>query len=169
MTNLKTFLWMFFKKQCQKTHSQKFRVGVGAIIVNQNGLVFAGMRKDRANVWQLPQGGVIIGESPKIAVYREIEEETGIKPESLKLIAQNDTLLAYELPPALRSKIVRGQVHYWFIFRFTATDDKITLGDQKEFINWKWMTMDEIVGQIVPFKRCVYQQLLDFYRKNVKN
>lgn len=160
---------MLFRKRSKKTHSQKFRAGIGAIIVNQKGLVFAGLRKGYIKAWQLPQGGILIGETPQAAAYREIEEETGIKPEYLKLIAQYQTLLAYELPEDLRSEIVRGQVHYWFIFRFIATDDKITLGDQKEFINWKWMTMDELVGQIVPFKRSVYQRLLDFYRKNIKN
>lgn len=146
-----------------QTSTQKFRAGVGAIIVNSDGLVFAGKRKGIFNAWQFPQGGMLIGETPQMAVYREIREETGIHQDSLQLVAQRENLLAYELPAKLRSELIRGQVHYWFLFRFTDSDDKITLGDQLEFESWQWMEFDDILAQIVPFKKHVYEQLKEFY------
>jgi putative (di)nucleoside polyphosphate hydrolase len=154
-------------KRNYQTSTQKFRAGVGAIIVNANGLVFAGKRKGSFKAWQFPQGGILIGETPQAAVYREIEEETGIKPESLDLIAQNEDLIAYELPPELRSELVRGQIHYWFLFRFIDSDDKITLGDRVEFENWQWMEFDDILAQIVSFKKRVYEQLKIFFKQHV--
>jgi len=154
-------------KRNYQTSTQKFRAGVGAIIVNANGLVFAGKRKGSFKAWQFPQGGILIGETPQTAVYREIEEETGIKSESLELIAQNEDLLAYELPPEFRSELVRGQIHYWFLFRFIDSDDKITLGDRVEFESWQWMEFDDILAQIVSFKKRVYEQLKTFFEQHV--
>ncbi len=134
--------------------------------MNKDGLVFAGKRKGSAKAWQFPQGGILIGETPQIAVYREIEEETGIGAESLELIAQNEDLLAYELPPELRSELVRGQIHYWFLFRFIDSDDQITLGDGVEFGSWQWMKFDDILTQIVSFKKRVYERLKIFFEQH---
>lgn len=155
-------------KRTDQTSTQKFRAGVGAIIVNSKGLVFAGKRKTPIQTWQFPQGGILIGETPQIAVYREIEEETGIKPESLELIAQKKDLLAYELPPHLRSDLVRGQTHYWFLFRFIDSNDKITLGDRVEFESWQWMEFDDVLEQIIPFKKRAYEQLKNFFEQYVE-
>jgi putative (di)nucleoside polyphosphate hydrolase len=149
------------KKVRQKEHrAQTFRAGVGAMILNQNGKVLALERRDIPGAWQLPQGGLDAGETPLEAVRREVREETGIEPGRLELLASASRPLAYELPPEARSpKTGRGQVLYWFLFRFTGPEEAITLGDHKEFIDWKWMPMERLAIEVVSFKQPVYQEL----------
>ena len=140
--------------------SQTFRAGVGAVIVDQTGRVLALERKDAPGAWQLPQGGLNVGEALIEAVRREIREETGIQASDLSQISIQPQILAYELPKEKRSKKTgRGQVHYWFLFRYEGSNEAITLGDKKEFKNWKWLSMDELTSNVVAFKKTVYQEL----------
>jgi putative (di)nucleoside polyphosphate hydrolase len=150
--------------------SQTFRAGAGAIIVNQAGRVLALERRDIPGAWQMPQGGLKIGEDPLEAAKREIREETGIEDADLQLISALDRLLAYELPPGDRSrKTGRGQVQYWFVFRYRGTDERITLGDQKEFVRWKWSSMDDIASHVVAFKKPVYKELLGYFAHQLRS
>jgi len=145
--------------------SQKFRAGVGAIILSTSGKVLSLERKDIPGAWQLPQGGLDEDESPLEAVKREVYEETGIEAQGLELLSSESRLLAYELPAEARTrKTGRGQVQYWFLFQFTGQDNAITLGDQKEFRAWQWMSMDDLTARIVSFKQPVYQELLKDFR-----
>lgn len=140
---------------------QTFRVGVGAVIMNDSGKVLALERKDVPGAWQMPQGGMKIGEGPLDAATREIKEETGIKKKYLQKMSSLSRPLFYELPKEHRSqKTGRGQIQYWFVFRFLGSDDDITLGDNKEFSRWKWTTMDEVVANVVEFKKPVYKELV---------
>jgi putative (di)nucleoside polyphosphate hydrolase len=150
------------KKSNKKEHgAQTFRAGAGAVILNENGNVLALERKDIPGAWQLPQGGLHEDETPLEAARREVEEETGISPDQLDLLTSASRLLAYELPPEYRSqRIGRGQVQYWFLFRFTGQEKAITLGDHKEFKDWKWMSMEKLATQVVSFKQPVYQELV---------
>ncbi len=137
-----------------------FRAGTGAVIINEQGLVLGLERRKIPDAWQFPQGGLDEGETPLEGVKREILEETGIREESLELLATTPRWLAYELPEEVRNaKTGRGQVQRWFLFRFTGNEEEITLGDQKEFISWQWMSMDEMIAKIVSFKRPVYEEL----------
>jgi len=147
-------------RKSEEAPSQTFRAGAGAVILNSEGQVLALERTDHRDSWQMPQGGLQPGEEPLQAVEREIEEETGIKRCYLDPLEPLDRPLFYELPPGSRSsKTGRGQVQYWFVFRFLGKDKKITLGDKKEFCAWKWLPMDELVATVVPFKRDVYREV----------
>ena len=147
----------------KEERSETFRAGVGAVIVNQAGDVLALERRDIPGAWQMPQGGLKIGESPLVAVKREVREETGIDEGDLETMLTVDRPLAYELPINHRSKKTgRGQVQYWFVFRYQGTDERITLGDKKEFTRWKWISMDELVASVVSFKRPVYEELVGY-------
>jgi putative (di)nucleoside polyphosphate hydrolase len=140
--------------------SETFRAGVGAVIVNDANLVLALERLDVPGAWQMAQGGLHPDEDPLEGAKREIREETGIEPSELSLMFPIERLLAYEIPPNLRSrKTGRGQVQYWFVFRFLGKDDDITLGERKEFGRWKWSSIDELVEHVVAFKRPVYEEL----------
>lgn len=151
-----------------KAPVQTFRAGVGAVIVNNDGLVLALERKDVPGAWQFPQGGLDGDEKPLEAVKREILEETGIEENDLALLSTAPRWLAYELPREMRSKkIGRGQVQRWFLFRFTGLDEAITLGDKKEFNAWKWMLMAEMISSVVPFRHPVYQEIGELFKPHL--
>ena len=133
-------------------------------------MVLAFERKDVRGAWQLPQGGMNIGEAPLEAVRREICEETGILASDLQLISTEPKMLVYELPKEYRSKKTgRGQVHYWFLFRYKGSDEAITLGDNKEFRGWTWLSMVELTYRVVAFKKTVYQELASYFAREFGN
>ena len=141
-----------------------YRAGVGIVLLNDRGLVFVGRRSDTPGAWQMPQGGIDRGETPREAAIRELEEETGA--DKVELIAESRGWLSYDLPPQIAARVwrgrYRGQRQKWFVFRFTGTDADIDLGARRpEFDAWKWAPPAEIAAQIVPFKRALYRALLE--------
>ena len=140
------------------------RIGVGAIVLNNENKVFVGKRKDNpVNKWQMPQGGVDKNESFLSAMRRELDEETSIK--NIQIIKEIDGWFEYELPKNLLGIIwkgkFRGQKQKWFIVRFTGEESEINLKTKHpEFIEWKWGERDELPKIIVDFKKDVYDKLL---------
>ena len=140
------------------------RVGVGAIVLNNENKIFVGKRKDNPiNKWQMPQGGVNENENFLNAMKRELNEETSIK--SIKILKELDEWFEYELPKNLLGIVwkgkFRGQKQKWFIARFTGREDEISLKTKHpEFIEWKWIEMNELPNVIVNFKKNVYEKLL---------
>ena len=141
-----------------------FRTGVGIIVLNSNNKVFVGKRKDNpVDKWQMPQGGVDPGETFLEAMKRELVEETSIR--SIKILKELDYWLEYELPKNLIGIIwkgqYRGQKQKWFIARFVGLDNEINLNTKKpEFIEWKWLEINELPNVIVDFKKNVYKRLV---------
>ena len=140
------------------------RIGVGVIVLNDENKVFVGKRKDNpVDKWQMPQGGVDKNENFLNAMKRELYEETSIK--SIKVLKELDELLEYELPKDLLGIIwkgkFRGQKQKWFIARFIGEENEINLKTKHpEFIEWKWIEMNELPSVIVDFKKDVYEKLL---------
>ena len=143
-----------------KLPPQYFRAGVGAVIFNNDGRVLVFERSDIPGAWQLPQGGLKEDEEPSTAVFREIEEETGISQDDLRFVDQYPEPLAYELPPAARRKKTgRGQAQYWFLFEFTGNDNKIDISRNDEFQTWNWRTIKELLSETVDFRIQIYRHL----------
>lgn len=139
---------------------QTFRAGVGAVIRRADGKVLALRRADDPSAWQFPQGGLKQGEEPLQALFREVQEETGIGRMHLTLQSSTPRLLSYELPKKYRSRRTgRGQTLYWFSLIFTGQDELITMGNRKEFSAWQWMNMGDLVAVVSPFRRELYAQL----------
>ena len=140
------------------------RTGVGIVVLNLKNKVFVGKRKDNPfDKWQMPQGGVELNESLLIAMKRELEEETSIK--SIEVLKEFDNWLEYELPKNLLGIIwkgkFRGQKQKWFISRFIGNDDEININTmQPEFIQWKWLEINELTAVSVDFKKDVYKEIL---------
>jgi len=131
--------------------------------------VLALERSDVPGAWQLPQGGLEPGEEPLDAVMREIEEETGIEPRLLDPVTQEYRLLTYELPEAYRSgKTGRGQTQYWFLFKYSGTDEDIRPDRSREFSQWKWTSMEKLVSEVVEFRKPVYEELANFLENHRK-
>ena len=140
------------------------RNGVGVIVLNNENKVFVGKRKDNpVDRWQMPQGGVDIGESYLSAMKRELYEETSIK--SIEILKEINGFFEYELPKNLVGIIwkgkFRGQKQKWFITRFIGNENEINLQTKNpEFIDWKWIIPDELPKTIVDFKKKMYDELL---------
>ena len=140
------------------------RIGVGAIVLNQKNKIFVGKRKDNpVDKWQMPQGGVDKNENFLTAMKRELHEETSIK--NIQIIKELDGWFHYELPKNLLGIIwkgkFRGQKQKWFVVRFNGEESEINLKTKHpEFIEWKWIEMNELPSVIVDFKKDVYEKLL---------
>ena len=141
------------------------RNGVGVIVLNNENKVFVGKRKDNpVDKWQMPQGGVDIGESYLSAMKRELYEETSIK--SIEILKEINGFFEYELPKNLVGIIwkgkFRGQKQKWFITRFIGNENEINLQTENpEFIEWKWIIPDDLPKTIVDFKKKMYVELLE--------
>ena len=140
------------------------RLGVGAVVLNKKNQVFVGKRKDNPiDKWQMPQGGVNTGENLIDAMKRELHEETSIQ--NIKILNEIDGWFEYELPKNLLGRIwrgrYRGQKQKWFVVKFLGNDGEINLQtDKPEFIEWRWLDIENLPNVIVDFKRKVYEQLL---------
>ncbi len=147
-----------------------YRPCVGVTLINPQGLIFAGRRLDStAEAWQMPQGGIDDGETPRVAALRELVEETGIKSAHVKFVAKTHHWLTYDLPPELLGKVwggkYRGQRQKWFLFRFDGNDSEVDIAkDHPEFSAWRWIGAEELLASIVPFKREVYSQVIQSFR-----
>jgi putative (di)nucleoside polyphosphate hydrolase len=149
--------------------AQYFRVGAGAVILNEVGLVFATERKEVPGAWQLPQGGLDHNEEPLHALYRELFEETGIREADLELLGNLSEPLAYELPPELRkSKTGRGQVQYWFLFRYKGDENTIDISSGGEASSWQWMHFGSLVNTVAGFRKSLYEKLFDRFNDHLK-
>ena len=143
-----------------------YRRNVGVMLANRRGEVFVGQRLDNDQAaWQMPQGGIDKGESPRDAALRELFEETGVDPALVTIEAETEGWLPYELPVDLVPKIwkgrYRGQEQKWFLMRFQGADSDIDIAtEHPEFSSWRWLAPDDLVAHIVPFKRKVYERVL---------
>jgi putative (di)nucleoside polyphosphate hydrolase len=143
-----------------------YRPCVGVMLINAADEVFVGQRNDRHKAaWQMPQGGVEKGEDPRDAALRELEEETGVSRDLVEVITESADWLPYDLPHDLVPQIwkgrYRGQEQKWFLLRFKGTDDQVNIETaQPEFAAWQWLPVSRLVESIVPFKRDVYERVI---------
>lgn len=153
--------------------SLPYRPCVGVVLVNRDGLIFAGQRLDSTvPAWQMPQGGIDEGEKPRAAALRELWEETGVTKDKVEFVAKTADWVTYDLPPELLGKVwggkFRGQKQKWFLFRFNGTDADVKIDtEHPEFARWRWIGADEMVASIVPFKRAVYEQVVAEFRPHL--
>ena len=142
-----------------------YRPCVGILLLNRDGLVFVGQRINmQSDVWQMPQGGIDDGEAPRAAALRELAEETGI--DAVEVIGESRDWHRYDLPEELLGRVwrgrYRGQEQKWFVMRFLGTDRDVDLdAHEREFRVWQWMEAAAMVRQIIPFKRAVYDAVVE--------
>lgn len=145
-----------------------YRPCAGVMLVNADRRVFVGQRIDSApgsEAWQMPQGGIDKGEEAVDAALRELQEETGVAPHLVSVLAQSGQELFYDLPDHLMGRMwggrYRGQRQWWFLLQFHGSDSDIDIGtEHQEFRTWQWVDPDRLVDLIVPFKRELYDRIV---------
>jgi putative (di)nucleoside polyphosphate hydrolase len=140
--------------------SANFRAGVVAVVTNAAGELLVFERRDVRGAWQLPQGGIDVGEDPRQAVWRELGEETGLDERHVELIAEFPSWVVYEFPEHVRRDGKRlGQAQRWFTFR--ALHDGIEpQPDDVEFVAWRWVDPAWLLDHVVEFRRHAYRTVL---------
>lgn len=142
-----------------------YRPNVGIILANTEGRVLWARRIGQ-EAWQFPQGGIAKNETPEQALYRELNEEVGLKPEHVEVVAQTEGWLKYDLPKKYirtdSSRVCIGQKQKWFLLRFLSDDTNVHVdkGSPPEFDTWRWVSFWYPLNQVVEFKRDVYRQAL---------
>jgi putative (di)nucleoside polyphosphate hydrolase len=142
----------------------EYRPGVGMVLLNASGDVFLGRRSDiKEESWQMPQGGIKRGESPREAALRELQEEIGTK--NVEILAESDDWLFYDVPKELAERAwgagFRGQRQKWFVMLFKGRDAEISVGTgQAEFDAWRWVPPSELIALATSFKRRLYMNVI---------
>jgi putative (di)nucleoside polyphosphate hydrolase len=156
----------------------RFRHGVGMVLVNRSNQVFAGKRTATntkmvawflKKPWQMPQGGIELNENPLDAAMRELSEEIGTN--NVEIIAETENWLEYTLPKQLRRKhsTMTGQRQKWFLMRYLGDDSDFNLNNSshKEFDVWRWMYFQNVIRLSVNFKRQLYIEVFRQFRKHL--
>lgn len=145
-----------------------FRPGVGMMILNKDNKVFVGKRLDtKTDRWQMPQGGIDLGETPSKAAFREMEEEIGSNKGNI--IAESKYWYSYRIPSNVSHKLWNGQYcgqkQKWFLIRFCGKDEDINIKTElPEFEDWMWVDIDQLLSLIIPFKKKLYKQVIEEFR-----
>lgn len=141
-----------------------YRPCAGMMVINKDNEVFVGRRLDMvSHYWQMPQGGIDAGELALEAAHRELLEEIGTQ--KVELLHSLKEWIEYDLPADLIGKVwkgkYRGQKQKWFLFRFLGEDSDINIATKHaEFAEWKWSSRENLISEIVPFKRDIYETIV---------
>lgn len=144
--------------------ASRYRPGVGIVLLNDKGEVFIGRRSDvKHEAWQMPQGGMDQGESPREAALRELREEIGT--DNADVLAESEHWLYYDVPPGLAQHAWQGrwqgQRQKWFVMAFKGSDSDIDVATpDAEFNAWRWVSPLELAALAVSFKRQLYRRVL---------
>ena len=149
--------------------SLPYRPNVGMLILSVYNLIWVGERSDMPGAWQMPQGGMEQGESVSQAFYREVSEEVGLLPSKLEILRVSDQPMRYEFPLHVMRRQPDnkycGQEQNWVAARLTGRDSDINIHtEEPEFRNWRWVTEEQLLDLIVPFKRETYLKVLREFR-----
>jgi putative (di)nucleoside polyphosphate hydrolase len=159
-----------------------YRPCVGVTLINRDGRVFVGRRSegpehiDETHVWQMPQGGIDPGEEPFACALRELYEETNVR--SVEHLGEIEEWLAYDIPRDIVGQAwqgrYRGQRQKWFALRFAGEDTEIDIASpgggahKPEFIAWRWEPIENLPELVVPFKRPVYERVVEAFRPLIR-
>ncbi|MFV2056411.1 MAG: RNA pyrophosphohydrolase [Thiohalomonadales bacterium] len=142
-----------------------YRANVGIVLCNSQGQLLWARRIGR-NEWQFPQGGIKHDETPEQALYRELGEEIGLKPQHVSILGNTLGWLYYKLPKWMvrrgQEPLCIGQKQVWYLLKLCASESAICLDRfaQPEFDRWRWVGYWQPLEEVVSFKREVYMKAL---------
>jgi putative (di)nucleoside polyphosphate hydrolase len=143
------------------------------MLINDDKKIFVGKRIDnQSDAWQMPQGGIDAGEDEDFAMFRELQEETGINEKLVNIIKKSENYFYYNLPYKLQKKFwggkYLGQKQRWYLLKYIGDDSMINIKlIEPEFSEWKWVEKDELVKLIVNFKRELYKNIISEFKNYI--
>lgn len=149
--------------------AKKYRLNVAAIIVSSQYPhvceFFIAERSDLKNVWQFPQGGIDAGESPRVALVRELEEEIGTK--DIEILAECPMWLQYDFPESVMDKMrpYAGQQQKYFLVKLKPFANINLETEKPEFSRYEFVDLENLLQKVTKFKKHIYVQVLDYFRK----
>ena len=158
------------KSKLNKLIKERYRRGVGMMIINKKKEIFLGQRFDKdKSAWQMPQGGIDKGEKELAALKREMLEETGIRKD-YKILFKSNKYFYYKLPKYLQKRLWKGkfvgQKQKWFLLEYFGEDKNINIQTEKpEFKKWNWASKEKMLRLIVPFKRKLYKKIVNEFKE----
>ena len=158
------------KSKLNNLIKERYRRGVGMMIINKKKEIFLGQRFDKdKSAWQMPQGGIDIGEKELAALKREMLEETGIRKD-YKILIKSNKYFYYKLPKYLQKRLWKGrfvgQKQKWFLLEYFGEDKNINIQTEKpEFKKWNWASKEKMLKLIVPFKRKLYKEIVNEFKE----
>ena len=160
-----------------------YRPCVGLMLLNREGRAFIGRRTDGpehvddTHAWQMPQGGIDPGEDPWPAALRELYEETNVR--SVEKLGESEDWYRYDIPREIAGRAwkgkYRGQKQKWYALRFTGNEREIDIArpgggkHEPEFLEWRWEKLHRLPDLIIPFKRPVYERVVEEFRTLAKS
>ena len=140
------------------------------MLLNRDGLIFVGRRIQMPPglaKWQMPQGGIDTGETPRQAALRELREEVGTG--RAYTLAESRGWFDHDVPEEIAQGTMggryRGNRQKWFAMWFTGSDADINLAtEHPEFDAWKWVKPEQLPELVVPFMRRLYRDILAEFR-----
>ncbi|MCX6074579.1 MAG: RNA pyrophosphohydrolase [Campylobacterales bacterium] len=148
---------------------QKFyRPNVAAVIVSHEypdkKEIFIAERNDMNDVWQFPQGGIDEGESSEEALFRELKEEIGTK--KIEIIAEYPDWIAYDFPSHVAARMTpfAGQKQRYYLVRLKKGAVINLDTKHPEFKQYRFVGIDELLGQIAHFKKPIYEQVIAYFK-----
>ena len=151
-----------------------YRKNVGITLINNKQQIFIAKRC-KQDVWQLPQGGVDKNETILNAMFRELNEEIGLKKNHIEIISKMPQWLYYDIPETYRKQANKskyiGQKQLWFLLKLVSSDKNIKLDTYKiiEFDKWQWVDYWYPLKKVVSFKKQVYKKMLETFLPIVFN
>ena len=158
------------KSKLNNLIKERYRRGVGMMIINKKKEIFLGQRFDKdKSAWQMPQGGIDRGEKELVALKREMLEETGIRKD-YKILIKSNKYFYYKLPKYLQKRLWKGrfvgQKQRWFLIEYFGEDKNINIQTEKpEFKKWNWASKEKMLKLIVPFKRKLYIEIVNEFKE----
>ncbi len=124
-----------------------FRKGVSAIIINRkNEFLLVNLKSFEDKYFAIPGGGVDQEETLKDTVYRELNEELGIKKKHLQIVGQSNTPVRFKFKVIKLNrdgKNYNGSERYFFGFKFIGNDNEIKLKED-EIRSYKWVPYEDL-------------------------